>query len=367
MSLIDPDVLIEKARQFARSDDFLGDDWQTPFRELTAAVDREAGLRPSRQERFAGELLSLLVTRCRIAEQLRARPEIVDTPLHAPLVITGLPRTGTTLLHNLLARLTGNRAYRLWELRAPAFAPGAPLDQPRRELSATADALKWLYDRAPGFRNIHPMQADAPDECNWLLRPTFTTPVFSWANFVPAYDRWLNSVDRIPSYREWRLQLQMLRWRSPGGMPVLKDPGHLWSLDALLTVAPDARIVLLERDLAEAVPSLCSLAITLQSIEADPAPEPHVVGRYILDMVRRGHDAVAAARKRWPDAFLTVAYDELVADPVATLRHIQDWAGRPIDDTGLDKCRAFLAAPREASAHRYSLEQFGLSPQELPN
>ena len=166
--------------------------------------------------------------------------------------------------------------------------------------------LKWLYDHAPSFRNIHPMNADAPDECNWLFRPTFTTPVFSWTNFVPSYDRWLASVDRVPAYREWRLQLQMLRWRSPGGVPVLKDPGHLWSLEALLSVCPDARIVLLERDMAEAVPSLCSLVSTLQSMDGDRAPDLHTVGRYVLQMVSRGRRAMAEVRERRPENFLQV-------------------------------------------------------------
>jgi hypothetical protein len=138
-------------------------------------------------------------------------------------------------------------------------------------------------------------------------------------------------------------------------------------LDALLAIAPDARIVLLERDLAEAVPSLCSLAITLQSIEAEPALQRHVVGRCILEMVCRGRKAVAAARKRRPDAFLVVAYDELVADPIAIVCRIQRWADRSIDEAGLERCRTFLATPREGSAHRYSLEQFCLGRSELHN
>ncbi len=367
MSLIDPDVLIEKARQFSRSDDFLGNGWQPAFRELTTAVDREANLRLASQERFAGELLRLLVSRCRMAEKLRVRPDIADTPVPSPIVITGLPRTGTTLLHNLLARVPGNRAYRLWELCAPVFAAGAPLDQACRDLSATAEGLNWLYEQAPSFRGIHSMRADAPDECSWLLRVAFATPVFAWTNFIPSYDRWLSTADHIPAYREWLLQLQMLRWRSPGGVPVLKDPGHLWSLEALLAVAPDAKIVLLERAMEEAVPSLCSLAFTVQSALTETPPDPHSVGSYILGMVHRSRALVAQARASRPEAFLNIAYEELVADPVATVRRIQRWAGRSPDETALDQCRAFLSAPREGSVHRYSLEQFGLSRADVPN
>jgi hypothetical protein len=366
MSMIDPDVLLEKARQFGRSDDFLGEHWQPAFRTLTTAIDAEAGLGPARRERLAGELLGLLVTRSRIAALLRARPEIVDTPLPPPVVVTGLPRSGTTLLHNLLARVPGNRAYRLWEMRAPAFPPGAPLDQAQRELSASADVLAWLYDRAPGFRAIHPMQADAPDECNWLLRSTFTTPVFAWTNFVPSYDRWLSATDAVPAYREWRLQLQLLRWRSPGGAPVLKDPGHLWNIESLLRVCPDARVLVLERDLVESVPSLCSLCATLQSMPGDDPRDPSAVGRYVLDMVTRGRKALAEARTRHAAQILDVLYTDLVADPFSTVRRIQAWIGRPFDAVGEERCRTVLDAPRHPSPHRYNLEQFGLTRAELP-
>src|SRR5260221_7756810 len=186
MSLLDPDLIIERARLFARSDDFFGERWVPAFRALLEAVDAEARLRPGRRERFASELVQLLVTRSRTAAALRAHPEIASLSVPGPVVISGLPRTGTTLLHNLLALLPGNRSYRLWELRAPAFPSGAPLDQPRRERDAAREAPAWIESRAPIFRTIHPMDADAPDECNFLLRPTFTTPVFAWTNHVPC-------------------------------------------------------------------------------------------------------------------------------------------------------------------------------------
>jgi hypothetical protein len=361
MSLLDPDLILEKARQLARSDDFLGDAWEPAFRALLAAVDAEARIHPSRAERFAGEMVQCLVTRTRIAHALRARPEIADAPAPAPVVITGLPRSGTTLLHNLMARVPGNRAYRLWELRAPVFAPGAPADQARRERDAAVEVVEWLYGRAPAFRAIHPLSADAPDECNWLFRPTFSSMVFAWTNFVPAYDAWLARSDRVPAYRDWLLQWKLLRWRSPGGVPVMKDPGHLWSLDALFEVCPDARVVVLSRDPAETTASLASLCFTLQSMDSD-ARDKAAVGTYVRSMVRRGREALARARARSPAHFLDVDYRRLVADPVAVVGEIQASLGRPLDPEGAARCRRFLADQRrdEAPAHRYTLEEFGL-------
>jgi hypothetical protein len=361
MSILDPDLILEKARQLARSDDFLGDAWEPAFRTLLTAVDAEARLHPSRAERLAGEMVHCLLTRSRVAHALRARPEIAAAPVPAPVVITGLPRSGTTLLHNLMARVPGNRAYRLWELRAPAFAAGAPVDQARREREATTEVVEWLYGRAPAFRSIHPLSADAPDECNWLFRPTFSSMVFAWTNFVPTYDAWLSCADRVPSYRDWLLQLKLLRWRSPGGVPVMKDPGHLWSLDALVEVCPDARVVLLSRDPAETVASLASLCFTLQSMDSD-ARDPGAVGAYVLSMVRRARQALARARSHSPDRFIDVDYSRLVADPVAAVADLQAALGRPFDPEGAARCRRFLTEQRwdKIPPHRYTLEEFGL-------
>lgn len=366
MSMLDPDLILEKARQYARSDDFLGEAWQPAFRALLASVEAEAGASTKRIERTIGEMLSLLVTRSRMAALLRARPEIRDVDLPAPVVITGLPRSGTTLLHNLMAVVPGHRAYRLWELRSPAFPIDAPADHASKELAHSAEVLEYLYDRAPAFKAIHPMAADAPDECNWLFRPTFTTMVYSWTNYAPSYERWLATADRAPAYAEWKLQLQMLRWRSPGGVPVLKDPGHLWSLPALFQTSPDARVVVLRRDLAETVPSLCSLCHTLQTMDARGG-SPEKVGRYVIDMVARGEVALKKAQAAHPDRILLVDYGDLVADPSATVGRILDWTGRALDPIGARRVAEALAAGRTRSKtpHRYSLEQFGLSAGDL--
>lgn len=367
MTMLDPDVLIEKAQQFVRTDDLLGDGWQVGFRRLLSAIETEANPRPRRVEQAAREMIGLLVTRARLATLLRERPEIAELEVPAPLVITGLPRSGTTFLHHRCAELPGNRGYRLWELRAPAFARGAPVDQAQREVTATTEALAWLYDHAPRLRVIHPIEANLPDECNWLLRPTFATPVFAWANYVPSYDRYLAEADLVPAYREWWLQLQAIRWRSPGGMPVLKDPGHLWALDALLEVQPNTRVVVLVRDLAESVASLCSLCATLQEMEADP-PDRAAIGRYVLGMVERGLANLSRARERMPERFSLVPYAELIADPIGVLRRIQQWCDRPFDAVAEQRLAAALRAQaRQArTPHVYSLAEYGLTVDDLP-
>jgi Sulfotransferase family len=357
---LDPDLVLEKARLFARSDDFLGERWMPAFRALLFAVDAEAGLLPARRDRFAGELVQLLVMRSRIAALLRMRPELVSEPMPAPVVISGLPRTGTTLLHNLLSRVPGNRGYRLWELRSPAFTPNTPFDQPRRERDATLEAIRWIESRAPRFRSIHPLDADGPDECNWLFRHSFATPVFAWTNFIPSYERWLfDQSDRRVGYEEWLLQLKLLRFRSPGGVPILKDPGHLFSLDVLLELCPDATVIVLERELSECVPPLASLCYTLQSIETRPL-DPARVGAFALQTAKRGRGTLAAVRARHPDRFIDLAYTELVANPLAVAEKVQGLLGLPWDEEARSRCRRFLDSQTRSEPHRYSLSDFGI-------
>ncbi|MCA9716161.1 MAG: sulfotransferase [Myxococcales bacterium] len=365
MTALDPDILIETAQQLVRSDDLMGREWEPAFRVLVESLAREAGLRPARVETAVAELLGLLTTRGRVAALLRARPELRERPTPAPAIITGLPRTGTTLLHNLMAVVPGNRAYRLWELRAPAFAIDAPPEQARRELEATQAMLRWLYGRAPAFRDIHPMAADAPDECNWLLRATFTTPFFAWLNHVPSYERFLADADFRPAYRDWDLLLRALRWRSPGGAPVLKDPGHIWAPDALLATRPDARLIVTVRALDEVVGSFCSLCSTLQHMDAD-GPGDAVVGRTTLRLLERGLARLERAYAEHRARILLVDYREFVADPVATVERIQHWLDRPFDDRAAAACRAFLEGQPRHAPHRYSLARFGLRPEQLP-
>ncbi len=352
-------TLAERARRLARSEDLWGEGWEPAARALLGAIEAESGLLPNRTETTAVEMVDHLVQRARIATRLRERPDVLDTPVPAPLVISGLPRSGTTLLHNLLARAPGLRGYRLWELRAPVTPADAPLDWSRRQVELTQATLDRLYTAQPRFKAIHPLAPGDPDECNWLFRRSFATPVYAWTFRVPSYYRWLRAQDPRPAYAEYRAQLQLLRWRSPGGVPVLKDPGHLWALDALLTTFPDAVVVRLHRDPAAAVPSLASLCHALWSTGSE-VDDPVDVGREVVGMVRDALDGERRARQAHPGHFLDVAYTELVADPVGTVRRILGAFGRRLDDEGEGRLRAWMASQKKAPAHRYGLADFGL-------
>jgi hypothetical protein len=360
-SLFQAESLLRSAADLARTEDF-GDPF---FREglgvLLRAWEEEASLHPARAWRSCGAVVDLLVTRAQLATRLRQRPEITQRPASSPLIITGLPRTGTTMLHNVLALLPGFRAFSPWEMRAPVTPEGAGPEWTAKQISRTAEDIRGLYQRVPGFDRIHKVDAETPDECNWLFRNNFTTLVWAFMYRVPSYMRWITSAPRHAAYADYRRQLQVLRDRSPEGQLVLKDPMHLWHLDALLDTFPDAVVIQLHRDPAEAVSSLCSLCHSLQTMDSGHS-DPALTGAYCVDMVDRGLPAMLRLRAERPQArFVDVEYRRLIRDPLAEIERISEAAGRPLDERGALAVSHWLEKnPHRPGGHRYRPEDFGL-------
>ena len=366
-SLFEADSLMQSAATLAGSDDFGEPFFREGLEVLLRAWEEEAALHPARAWRTCGSVVELLATRARLAQRLRARPQIAAVPLPAPMFITGLPRTGTTMLHNVLGGLPGMRAFRAWELRAPVAPEGAGPEWAARQIAQTADDIRGLYLRVPGFARIHKVEAEAPDECNWLFRHSFSTLVFSFMWRTPSYLRWVMGAPRHRAYADYRRQLQVLCEREPPGQQlVLKDPCHLWHLDALLDTFPDAVVVQLHRDPAEAVSSLCSLCHSLQTMDSGHS-DPAATGRYCVEMVDRGLAEMLRMRAERPGArFVDVAYRELIRDPVGQVERICEAVGRPLDERGALAVSEWLAKnPHRPGGHRHRPEDFGLEGSAL--
>jgi hypothetical protein len=311
-------------------------------------------------------ILEILGTRASIAKALKTRQNLPDIAGQRPIFITGLPRTGTTLLHNLVSGLPGFRGFRPWEMRFVVPPDGAEPGWEARAIRDTDVELRALHDRAPELASIHAVHVDRPDECHWLMRHSFASLIFSYLLFTPSYARWLLGRSQRAAYEEFETQLRLLlSWR-PAERVVLKDPGHLWHLGDLLAVFPSALVVRLHRDPREAVPSLCSLMYALQRMDSSRV-DPLEVGPYALDLVARGLAREETARQRFPRSFLDIEYRDLVSDPVGAVQRICDTAGAELPAGGVASVMAWLAEnpQHKAGRHKYSAEQFGLSPGEL--
>jgi hypothetical protein len=310
------------------------------------------------------QLVMLLGMRSRIAAVEREHPELLAQKIEAPLFIIGLPRTGTTLLHNSLAGHPSLRAPKLWEMRSPV-----PGDR-EQAVAETQNLLDMLYAVVPGFDTIHPMSATRPDECSWLFRHTFASMVYAFTYYAPSYVEWLTSTEMETNYRYYRSLLQLMQWQSGETKPrrwVLKDPCHLWHLDSLFRVFPDAQVVMLHRPLDEALPSMASLCYALQHVESE-RKDPRALSGYCLDLADRGLHAMMRLRPVMLNAQVhDLSYRRLIADPAQVLSELCKYAGVSAEPTDVASMMSWVHANGQHAAgrHRYSREQFGFEPAQV--
>jgi hypothetical protein len=308
-------------------------------------------------------LVQAAVNRLKIAEHLTQNPHIRDTPIRRPLFILGFPRTGTTLLQNLLALDPGRRALRFWELVSPVpVSPDRELDQKKRLRSAKR-LLSFAYLIAPEMKYVHEIRADTAEECWPLFSNTFAVMNYDLQSSISGVGDWLMQADMTGPYREYRQQLQLITQSRPGVDFVLKCPEHLWFLDALLEVFPDACIVWTHRDPVASVASYCSL-LSLNQRMLYGRFEPLPIGRHITQRFELGVRRAMAARdaKGRPGQFFDVSFHELVADPIAMVHRIHEHFDLPHPE-GMDAAMSdWLNNERsdKRGKHHYSAERYGL-------
>lgn len=354
---LEPQSLVEQAQREAGEHAAY-----TPFAanlaQLAGAIDAQARLTVSGRQRTRSALVAALATQAHAARLVARQPDIRDIEIK-PLVITGLYRSGTTFLQHLLAQHPDLHSPRLWELMAPAS------DDDEATLTAAAHAyVEEYYRAAPQFRAIHELGAELPEECHRLLGVTFASPIYALRYRIPAYAAWLDEQDLRVAYAYHRLLLQCLLRRRSGGHVVLKCPTHLWQMDALASIYPQATVVRLHRSPAVAVPSICSLTAVVRAARSD-AVDREEVGAYWLDRV-----AVGVKRFAEPVALdnapLDIRYADLIADPLGTVERICERAGVPLTAEARERMAAFLGRPSHAGrGNTYAPEDFGLSAAQL--
>lgn len=285
-------------------------------------------------------------------------PEVMARPLDGAVVVTGLPRTGTTLLHNLLALDPAHRVLRFWEALHPA--PDGPSPE---QLQAQAE--RWLasfYRLVPDFRAIHGATPTGPEECDALLQNTFASQHFDDMFDAPEYSAWLASAALTDEYAHYALQLRVLtsgpaRW-------ALKSPSHLGHLDALASALAGVTVVICHRHPHQAVPSYASLIHTLRRAYSDTV-SPAVVGHQALARTAVAMRRALAERDRLH--VLDVDYRELVSDPVVTVRRLYQGLDREFEPALEAQVAAWTVEhpQHRHGPHRYDLASFGLTGDEV--
>jgi len=360
---LDESSLLRAARRQTGLDDF-GEEWfREPLRVLIDSINAEARLTPLGRIIQRSRLVAALVTRLRTQALCNEHPEILDIELGRVVVIAGLQRTGTTMLHRLLATDPAARSFTAWEAMSPVPLPGEQPGRPTARRASAVRAARALTYLAPEFSAIHSLEADGPEEDVLLLDVSFMSQAPEATMRVPSYAAWLETQDHGRAYEYQRKLMQVLLWQRPAEHWVLKTPHHLEHFDTLFEVFPEARVVQTHRDPRKTMGSFCSMVWHGCGVFSDHV-DAHEVSRHWLRKVKRMLERSAASRERWgEERFLDVSYYDLLADPIAEVKRIYDFGGLELSAVAERAMQASRAenVQHKHGRHRYSLADFGLT------
>src|SRR6266446_766883 len=351
--------LIDKAKRRCGLEDF-GGEFVEPLSLLLESCHREARLNVVGKMALRSDIVRILGNRLFLERDRRIYPEIAQQTIREPLFIVGLPRSGTTLLHILLAADPAHRAPLTWEVMSPSPPSSEDRQQRIQQASRNLAVLRWL---APTFESVHATGAELPQECVSLTSPTFMSDQCDTMYNVPSYRTWFFSQDLRPAYKFHRRSLQHLQFRQSAERWVLKAPAHMFAAPALLSIYPDARFVQIHRDPMEAVVSVSSLVTILRRVFSD-AVDPVQIGRDALTYWSQALKTFMRARDQLPvSRVCDLRYDDVRRDPIAAAGRVYEHFGWSFTKETEERMRMVLA--RQASqmngVHRYDATNFKLN------
>ena len=307
------------------------------------------------------ETVRLLQKQLQLTDRVHAEPAILTTKLPPPVFIVGLPRTGSTFLHHLLAADRTNRTMPYWE----SYEPLPPLSGPDQRLERVANMLAQLERIAPVYQAIHPMQADLPEECVALFMNVLRSLQFGIQYRIPGYAQWLLSQDATIAYRAYREQLQIVQYYRPSGdRLLLKDPTHACHLPALLDVFPDAKLIFTHRHPVDTFSSICSLYAYTRAIFSDDVPADELGEEIMTGYWPAALAQMQAVRAGLPASrYIDVRQQDLAAAPLKTAERVYAHLDLALDGKALRAMRAFLGGKSAVfrGRHTHSLAGFGLT------
>ncbi len=328
----EPEALKADASAATGLDDFGDDRFEEPLGILCRAYTDDVELSPMGRFSQQALLVQLLRNRLLVQHELARQPEIADIEIAAPIVIAGLPRTGTTHLHNLMSADPALRSLPYWESLEPVLpdAERGVDPDPRRERCEVA--LGFINDAMPHFKRMHEMTVDHVHEEIQLLAMDFSTMLFESTVPLPRYRDWYEATDQTPAYRYLRTVLQVLTHLRGGDRWVLKSPQHLAQFGPLLDAFPDAIVVVTHRDPVAVTTSMATMVAYSARLNL-AHPDPVAVGAYWRARVEDLLRACTDDRDILPaDRSMDVRFDEFMADDLAMVERIYALAGQPWDD-----------------------------------
>lgn len=352
------DELITRACEHAGLDDFGGDSWREGLRLLVDSVESTPGVSPGGRDFVYGQFVDALWNRLRIVDYLRRHPEVSEQRVERPLVILGLPRTGTSLASYLLDQDPRRRSLLTWEAEdsVPPSTPDTLRTDPRclkkkDELEILAAGLK-----AANIPMVHWDEADGPTECVFVQNQDFKA--YLWEAFMPdsRYADWLLDTDMTSAYAYERSVLALLQSRAPGTWS-LKMPSHAVHIEALLAVFPDARIVWAHRDPFKATASFLRLNYLSRAVLGCAVDTAGVVSNVLRQLHAHIMRPLEARERLGDGRFFDLHYAALMRDPIGVMRSLYDWAGDAWADSTEQRMLDWL--------ERNPQDRFGVQPYSL--
>jgi Sulfotransferase family len=358
-------ILLSTGQRFAGGlADWGGEAFFGPLRMLLRS---NQNLNRRGRQTFHNYVVRLLTNRLRIQRELNRLPEIFSIRIPSPIFITGLARSGTTLLHNLLALDARSRTLRLWEV----WWPTPTVDRDGKDTRLADSIALWSWQSE--VRALHSFEPDGPEECQWLLEHEFAAWSFAMSTHRPEYLRWYVTASLEEQYRFHKRAVQLIRSGSGDAAEpriarmIFKAPSHLGYLDTILRVYPEARFIQLHRNPVEAFASSCNMVSQLRqalSTYVSPREVYADVATRVFTYLERSANVRRMNDQR---IFLDVYYEDLIRDPVSTVSRIYEWLGEPVWEQMERKVSDYIRANPKGKhgTHRYAIEDFGANSKGL--
>jgi len=355
--------LHENATRISGLTDFGDTAYRDGLRVLLGALNADLQLSKSTRNYAYGWILGLLIARLHTQKHWAEHPEVLAVPIQRPLVITGIPRTGTTALHRLLSVDSQFQTLEYWLAATPMIRPPREKWDAHPLYRARIASIEAHYGETPDLRKSHDMAAAEAEECGIVLMQSFVSGVWSLCQ-LPTYAQWQRTQSARDSYRRYVDVLRLIGADDPGRRWLLKDPFHLADIDTLLEVFPDACIIHTHRDPIRAIPSLCNL---MHMTRRGLAGEPAQLGPRHCDYWRMALDRTQAAYQKYPKQFFHVDQRQLLTEPLDTVRAIYDYFGFTLSRPAEQRMSEWVERQRNSAQHepQYAVDSWGVTAAEI--
>ena len=355
--------IIDEAKKQTNLDYFGNPLFMEGFESLVQSINEEAHLNDIGMKAQEHRLIGVLSNLLRIEDAFAQNPEILNEEIHSPIVIVGLPRTGSTMTHRLLASDPRHTAMLWWEGRHPAMLKDEVRGKPEKRMEMGKAEVEAVMQASPEALTIHPWDYKGADEEILLLEHTFFSTVPESFMRLPSYSKWVESQDHIHAYAQLKKMLQYLQWQNPGREEkrwILKSPHHLGFIDKLLKIFPDSKVIQTHRDPLKTIPSFCSMCANLFEPLTNSF-DKNEIGHHWAHKLAKVLNHCMEVSNANNDNFLNLEFSKMIKDPILEMNEVYNFIGEDFTDQAENAMKAWKEENQhEMGAHQYSLEEFGI-------